>query len=52
MNQLNFEKVDPRCWEAFLPAAKRHGHREGGILVLVVVVVVLGTFSFSSFPNS
>ena len=31
---------------SFLPAVKRHGHREGGILLLLLVV---GTFSFSSF---
>ena len=42
----------PEILHRFLPAAKRHGLREGGILLLVVVVVLLGTFSFSTFPNS
>ena len=58
--QNPLKKVKKLLWEMFaslfvvwesseglLPAAQRHGHREGGILL-----VVLGTFSFSSFHNS
>ena len=33
----------------FLPAAKRHGLREGGILLVLLVVVLLGTFSLFQF---